>query len=794
MSHQFMNGGLPIPAGHGNQQTGPGSQGNRSMISPSSGSSFSVLSNQTGQSNNGLISPLQNGTQSSFTDVSLEQAMEKVQELATENATLREYLKENNENMKRQFQMLLQWKEKVRESNRQNLLRFEQLHRQINVLKLENEKYKQVLDSPDREGSVLEELQSRIRDLEEEKFSLEKKMLEERQKVENLKSELINKSPDTETALVSTAADESEVEGYKKRCMELASQVHNFHQQNEQLLQDLQHVNTLKVQIQTENVTLNEQNLVLQKQLQGLFGDINKTRYSVGPGAQEIGKNIDTGPSNNSENSERKETESSITSRTDIEILAMQTAAADRQTSMNEEFMSGIAEELKEKLQIEKERTSKQTQKLSSQEVEITRLQSQLSEREQMLGHYKEQLDSQIAHITQEHKRQQQDLLRQLDMLNSELQQTKSSLPYQGDVQNLKSQVMTLIKESQELSVKLDVSAKALDKKSARVVELEQHVCRREEDFQQSRREMDSIVQQLKYSLSTSEDTINRERREHATTKKQLMELRASFNQLVNDYKELLDTFDEYKAAQQHQQPGTQNKQMMDEINRLTAQTIAAEEAITYRDEQIKELKTENARLKDDIDNTIPVLRAQADLWKQDFDAERYARERQVAEKESILQEMRNLELKNQQLIDELESYSRKSLAEMQRRHAAPSYQQQLQSHLQPGNQGPPLGYYQPTQTPGQQPQQTSPRAGYQYGSNIAYSPPQPVEHASGDDTAQRPQDNVPQPTQLTQPTSHSSSSSHQEEGDNPLTCPKCGIPCPDLDSLQIHVLDCLDN
>jgi hypothetical protein len=30
---------------------------------------------------------------------------------------------------------------------------------------------------------------------------------------------------------------------------------------------------------------------------------------------------------------------------------------------------------------------------------------------------------------------------------------------------------------------------------------------------------MDSIVQQLKYSLGTSEDTINRERREHATTK-----------------------------------------------------------------------------------------------------------------------------------------------------------------------------------------------------------------------------------------------------------------------------------
>ena len=66
-----------------------------------------------------------------------------------------EYLKENNENMKRQFQMLLQWKEKVRDSNKQNLLRFEQLHRQINILRVENEKYKQALSSPDKEVNMI---------------------------------------------------------------------------------------------------------------------------------------------------------------------------------------------------------------------------------------------------------------------------------------------------------------------------------------------------------------------------------------------------------------------------------------------------------------------------------------------------------------------------------------------------------------------------------------------------------------------------------------------------------------
>ena len=58
-------------------------------------------------------------------------------------------------------------------------------------------------------------------------------------------------------------------------------------------------------------------------------------------------------------------------------------------------------------------------------------------------------------------------------------------------------------------------------------------------------------------------------------------------------------------------QPGSQNKQVMDDLNRLTAQTIAAEEAIAYRDDQIKKLKEENVKMKDEIDNTVPILRAQ---------------------------------------------------------------------------------------------------------------------------------------------------------------------------------------
>lgn len=80
MAHQHLNGGPPIQAG----------QGNMGAVSSSSSSSFSVLSNQTGgQSNNGFMVTQQSNVQASMTDVTLEQAMGKVQDLANENSTLR---------------------------------------------------------------------------------------------------------------------------------------------------------------------------------------------------------------------------------------------------------------------------------------------------------------------------------------------------------------------------------------------------------------------------------------------------------------------------------------------------------------------------------------------------------------------------------------------------------------------------------------------------------------------------------------------------------------------------------
>lgn len=158
---------------------------------------------------------------------------------------------------------------------------------------------------------------------------------------------------------MNTAVDEGEMDVSRRHCVELSQQVYNFHQQNEQLMQDLQEVNNLKLQIQMENNRLHEDNLNLQKKLQAFLGD--KTKYSIGA-LRDPTSGADMGD-------KESESSTSVTAKTDIELL-------ERQISQGELLRSGevtsvMEEELKSKLQVEKERGLKQAVRLNSQEAQV---------------------------------------------------------------------------------------------------------------------------------------------------------------------------------------------------------------------------------------------------------------------------------------------------------------------------------------------------------------------------------------------------------------------------------------
>ncbi|XP_015207950.1 optineurin isoform X2 [Lepisosteus oculatus] len=126
--------------------------------------------------------------------------------------------------------------------------------------------------------------------------------------------------------------------------------------------------------------------------------------------------------------------------------------------------------------------------------------------------------------------------------------------------------------------------------------------------------------------------------------------------------------------------------------------------------------------------DTISVFKAQAEVYSSDFYAERAAREKIHEEKERLAAQLEFVKKQNSQLQEEMESLGRQSLNEMQRRHVPRG----MNPHGNP-------------------PQQNAPGA------------------RGADNRDWQQQVNIPE-----------------------HACPKCNEILPDLDSLQIHIMDCI--
>jgi len=66
----------------------------------------------------------------------------------------------------------------------------------------------------------------------------------------------------------------------------------------------------------------------------------------------------------------------------------------------------------------------------------------------------------------------------------------------------------------------------------------------------------------------------------------------------------------------------------------------------------------------------------QVEVYQSDFNAEREARENLAGEKERLAEDLRHLQRRNQQLLDELEAYQQNQFEQMQRQtppHTAPT-------------------------------------------------------------------------------------------------------------------------
>lgn len=219
-----------------------------------------------------------------------------------------------------------------------------------------------------------------------------------------------------------------------------------------------------------------------------------------------------------------------------------------------------------------------------------------------------------------------------------------------------------------------------------------------ERDIEQQRKQHSITVDKLLLQVQNLETALKNDRLVITEERRKLAQLQHAYTCLFKDYDAKL------KA---------ENPARSGEVGDLSNRLVEAEKALALKQELIDKLKEDMEQQRSSLE-TIPVLTAQAEIYKADFQAERSAREQLHQRKEELEEELKRARVD----IDRLkqEGSSRASLADIMRRH----------QHHPPATLQPPQSF-----------------------------------HSAAED----------QPD---------------------FRCPKCRYQAPDMDTLQIHVMDCI--
>ncbi|XP_034064552.1 NF-kappa-B essential modulator isoform X4 [Gymnodraco acuticeps] len=295
-------------------------------------------------------------------------------------------------------------------------------------------------------------------------------------------------------------------------------------------------------------------------------------------------------------------------------------------------------------------------------------------------------------------------------------QKDKDCAQLAKDCEALKSQATSLLGELNERQSCLEKSEherKMLDEKLCSKMKALQ-VAEREQE--QQRKQHHVAMDKLLLQTQSLETALKTERHVVTEEKKKLTQLQHAYTCLFRDY----DT------------------KLKSEGGDLCSRLEEAERALALKQDLIDKLKEEVEQQKGSLE-TVPVLTAQAEIYKADFLAEREAREKLNQKKEELQDQLTQALTE----IDRLkqEATSRARIEQMKLRH--------LEDF--------------PTRTPHIPPPQA-----------FNTVPPAPSFRHQG-----------------LAPLGDQGGAAGAEELPD-LCCPKCQYQAPDMDTLQIHVMDCI--
>nr|XP_014432516.1 NF-kappa-B essential modulator isoform X4 [Pelodiscus sinensis] len=307
-----------------------------------------------------------------------------------------------------------------------------------------------------------------------------------------------------------------------------------------------------------------------------------------------------------------------------------------------------------------------------------------------------------------------QDAEQQVQALRKQLEQMTE------DRASVKAQVTSLLGELQESQSRLEacvLEKKDLEGKAQAAAEQGRRLAGEAEALH---KQHSVQVDQLRMQAQNLEAALRVERQSATEEKRKLAQLQAAYHQLFQEY-------DSHMKSSLDQEKRSQGMEL--HLEELLQQLQQAEEALVAKQELIDKLKEETEQHKTLLE-TIPVLKAQADIYKADFLAEREAREKLHEQREALQEQLEQLRRDYDKLKADTEGATWALMEEMRNRHwGGPPPVPQPAYNMAPGT-------FQP-----------GPAAGRRRS--------------------------IP-----------------EEQPD--FCCPKCQYQAPDMDTLQIHVMDCI--
>lgn len=300
------------------------------------------------------------------------------------------------------------------------------------------------------------------------------------------------------------------------------------------------------------------------------------------------------------------------------------------------------------------------------------------------------------------------DLRRQREQALQEVEHLKRCQQQMAeDKASVKAQVTSLLGELQESQSRLEAATKDRQALEARARAVSEQARQLESEREALQQQHSVQVDQLRMQNQSMEAALRMERQAASEEKRKLAQLQAAYHQLFQDY-------DNHMKSSNERSRGMQ-------LEDLKQQLQQAEEALVAKQELIDKLKEEAEQHKI-VMETVPVLKAQADIYEADFQAERQAREKLAEKKELLQEQLEQLQREYSRLKVSCQESAR--IEDMRKRHVEVS------------------------QPPAQAHQSFHPALFSQ-----RRSPPE------------EPPD---------------------------FCCPKCQYQAPDMDTLQIHVMECI--